>query len=118
VDNPSSPVYYVTGAGGTLSKSILWNNSLALMKGDALLFCDDYDDELLPGSMNISQDPRFVTTLRGSYRLGADSPAIDACTTGSGHDLDGWPRPIGGVTRYDMGAFETPLHTFLMFISR
>ncbi len=116
VHNPSSPVYYNNLASGMVIKSIIWNNSLAMNQGSALFFCDDYDGGVLPGSMNISQDPRFVTTLRGQYRLGPDSPAIDACTTGSGPDLDGLPRPIGGVDKYDMGAFETPLSNFLPMI--
>lgn len=117
-DNPSRPVYYVTNAGGSLIKSILWGNGLAIIAGSALFFCDDYDGSILPGTLNISQDPKFITTRRGSYRLGNGSPAINACTTGSGPDLDGWPRPIGGVDQYDMGAFEVPLRVFMPIIAR
>ena len=51
-------------------------------------------------------DPLFITTARGDYRLAANSPSIDQCTTGPTRDLDGLYRPnLTGI--YDQGAFET-----------
>ncbi len=117
-DNPSSPVYFATNGEGDLLRSVVWNNTSPIHQGNALFFCTDYDGAVLPGSMNISADPRFITNARGSYRLGPDSPAIDACTAGSGPDLDGFQRPLGKPLKYDMGAFEFPAQNFLPLIAK
>lgn len=48
--------------------------------------------------------PRFIETSRGPYRLSDLSPALDACGSGDGQDLDGLTRPMGAGL--DAGAFE------------
>jgi hypothetical protein len=62
-----------------------------------------------PGGMgNITNEPMFVSTNAGNYRLQAGSPCIDAGTNQQwmigATDLDGLARIRGG--RVDMGAYE------------
>ena len=49
-------------------------------------------------------NPLFVATARGSFRLGAGSPAVNICNAHMDPDLDHFSRPSGPST--DMGAFE------------
>ncbi|MGV6851673.1 MAG: beta strand repeat-containing protein, partial [bacterium] len=97
------------GVTGRIDNSILWGNShpssftIAVSGG-----CNVAQSVDVPG---ISVDPQFVETDRGRYRLGASSPAVDACTTEAGYDLDDGLRPIDGnnnnsSSENDMGAFE------------
>jgi hypothetical protein len=93
--------------------SILWGNTQGLI-GGALA--------TLSGSCNITQsvqlngfmvNPEFTTDARGSYRLAATSPAVNACLSGSSKDMDGRHRPFAG--NYDMGAFERTLAADTVF---
>lgn len=90
-----------------LRNSILWGNTQGLV-GGALA--------TLGGNCNITQsvqfnglmvNPEFTTDARGSYRLAATSPAVNACLSGSSKDMDGRDRPFAG--NFDMGAFERTL---------
>jgi hypothetical protein len=101
---------HVTSAGATVAQAnnIFWGNDTGVQSAVAV-----------PAGCSISQngvwgtadDPLFQTTLRGDYRLGSGSPAIDACAIGVDVDLDGIPRPQGAD--YDMGAFESGRPLFL-----
>ncbi|HEU4416264.1 MAG TPA: choice-of-anchor D domain-containing protein [Candidatus Angelobacter sp.] len=76
--------------------------------------------DMTSSALNISQDPQFVNSAAGNYRLQSSSPAIDqgivfTGQTGSSllpdHDLDGNGRvlPANPATCYavpDMGAYE------------
>jgi predicted outer membrane repeat protein len=84
--------------------SILWGNTQGMVGGTLAT---------LSGSCNITQavqlngfmvNPEFTVDARGSYRLAATSPAVNACLSGSSKDMDGRNRPYAG--NYDMGAFE------------
>lgn len=69
------------------------------------------------GEGNIDEDPLFVGSEEGDYRLQVGSPCIDAASTfGPSQDLDGAPRPVDilGIGRdgpgaFDMGAYEFQL---------
>jgi hypothetical protein len=103
--NPDMAIYYAQYTSGYFNNNIVWGNgSLGSVTPNAKATCNDTQDGALSGTGNISQDPHFITTLRGNYRLGAKSPAVDQCTSGSHDDLDHTSRPIG--PSYDMGAFE------------
>jgi predicted outer membrane repeat protein len=118
--NGDSPLFVVSTARALLAKNIMWDN------GDDAFYqpgasvtasCNDTEN-LLTGPGNISTSPHFVTTTRGSYRLGPGSPARDVCAAGVDHDLDDVRRPIDadGVaspTEHDMGAFEGWIPVFL-----
>jgi hypothetical protein len=65
------------------------------------------------GLGNITNEPAFVNTATGNYRLRPDSPCIDAGTNLSAsitNDLDGRPRPLDGngdgLALPDLGAYE------------
>jgi hypothetical protein len=100
----------VTSAGATVAQdnNIIWGNDTGVQSA-----------AVVPAGCSISQngvwgtadDPLFQTTLRGDYRLGSGSPAVDACAIGVDVDLDGIPRPQGAD--YDMGAFESGRPLFL-----
>jgi predicted outer membrane repeat protein len=50
-------------------------------------------------------NPQFIAPGEGEdYHLDGGSPAVDRCSTGLAHDLDGVARPIG--EGYDAGAYE------------
>jgi hypothetical protein len=67
-----------------------------------------------PGEGNIDADPRFVDPDNGNYRLGPDSPCIDAGTNAApglpAYDLEGDDRIVDGdgdgTAIVDMGAYE------------
>jgi len=103
--NPSYAIFAPPGDRGELTNNVIWGNNTAILGGGTFAAtCNDTQGSALPGTGNISQDPLFVTTARGAYHLAPGSPAVDACTSGSGPDLDNVPRPLGAG--YDMGAFE------------
>ncbi len=58
------------------------------------------------GSGNITNDPNFVDFIGGNFRLQSNSPCINSGdgSSGTGTDLDGNPRVVGGAV--DMGAYE------------
>jgi hypothetical protein len=70
------------------------------------------DEELDGVNGNIAADPLFRDAAAGDYRLGWDSPAVDASDADRGTevDLDHRPRRADGdldtVRRLDLGAFE------------
>lgn len=108
-------VKYEASTAGEFENNIVWGNG---HKGLYTLLvsvsCNDTQGGALSGSGNISQDPLFTTTSRGSYRLRYGSPAVDACSTGETPDLDGRSRPQS--TAYDMGAFELELIIFKVYL--
>lgn len=73
---------------------------------DSLTRCLTFP-EGYPGEGNLSEDPRFVSTATGNYRLRVDSPCLEAGGTMTGTDLDGDPRYQG--SRTDLGAYEYPV---------
>ncbi len=92
---------------------VIWGN------GDDLYNCaatysDISSQDDTAGAGNISDDPKFVNTAGGDYRLRADSPCIDEATgTGApATDKDGVARPqdgdADGVFAPDLGAHECP----------
>lgn len=60
----------------------------------------------ISGDGNVSEDPLFIDSETGDYRLAEGSPCIDAGTASGApaDDLIGNSRPFGGG--YDMGAYE------------
>jgi PKD repeat protein len=63
----------------------------------------------VPGTGNITGDPRFVNPAGGDYRLGSGSPCVDAGLVQlwmfSSYDLDNHPRVQGAGV--DLGAYES-----------
>lgn len=106
--NSQFGIYYANLTGGTFDNNIVWGNStLGFVTGAGLsttATCNDTQDSVLTGAGNVSSDPLFITTARGSYHLKPGSPALDACAAGSSPDLDAITRPRG--VQYDMGALE------------
>jgi predicted outer membrane repeat protein len=101
---------HVTSAGAMVAQAnnIFWSNGTGVQSAAVVpAGCSISQD----GVWGTADDPLFQTTLRGDYRLGSGSPAIDACAVGAEVDLDGIPRPQGA--NYDMGAFESGRPLFL-----
>ena len=70
-------------------------------------------EEKTKGKGNIDQDPSFMDTTVGDYRLGTGSPCIDAgnnAVVSTPLDLEGNPRIADGNSDgsaiVDMGAYE------------
>ncbi len=110
VGNPVRPLHTESVSSTlTMTNTIIWEN----IGGPYVRFganftrsCNDSQGQA-SGSQSmgsINQDPIFVSTARGDYRLHASSPAINACNNGMERDADGFVRAVGGS--YDMGAFE------------
>ena len=99
----NSIVYFNSAAGG-------WSNYF----NTVCRYSCTYPDPLSTG--NVTNDPRFADAAHGNYRLGGDSPAVDAAeATDLATDLLGAPRPLpgaaGGEPAPDMGAYEyTAVH--------
>ncbi len=95
----------VNNAGATVhhSNNIIWGNDFGVDIAPPILVvgCSISQN----GVIGANTDPLFHTTLRGDYRLGVGSPAIDGCGSGADVDMDGVPRPQGA--NYDAGAFES-----------
>lgn len=85
-----------------LQNSIVWGNAEGILGGGQLSDNGCNISQNGAGGSNIN--PQFVITVDGAYHLGDNSPAVDACESGPGTDLDGNTRPQGD--NYDMGAFE------------
>jgi hypothetical protein len=117
--NGDVPLFVDSQAAATLTLNIIWDNGLAAdIQGSLTSQCNDTQSASLGGSGDISQDPQFIN-LRGPYRLGPNSPAIDTCAGLIGHDLDGKSRPFNAIGsgfslfEYDMGAFEARRPVFV-----
>ena len=99
----NSIVYFNSAAGG-------WSNYF----NTVCRYSCTFPDPLSTG--NVTNDPRFADAAHGNYRLGGDSPAVDAAaSTDLATDLLGAPRPLpgaaGGEPAPDMGAYEyTAVH--------
>lgn len=106
---------------GYMYNSISWNNN----KEDSGVFeasnsCGvGYNTLPDVGSNNITNNPQFVNSASGNYRLSENSPCRNAGTnyswmTDSGdvrsRDLDGNPRIIGNIV--DMGCYEFNFRKF------
>jgi predicted outer membrane repeat protein len=112
--NVGRPLYVVAAGVVTLTNNVMWDNAQpAFYQPGATVSsaCNDTQTSL-GGPGDISANPLFVTLPgRGPYHLGAGSPAVDACSSGPGRDLDGIARPRDGdgvstAQEFDMGAFE------------
>ena len=120
--NQDVPLFVESQGSVTLTLNIIWDNGLPSdIRGSLSSRCNDTQVGL-GGSDDISQDPQFIN-LRGPYRLGPNSPAIDACIGLVDHDLDGKLRPLnveGAPTlfSYDMGAFEARSPVFVPLVLR
>jgi uncharacterized repeat protein (TIGR01451 family) len=111
--------YAVYGNGGicesanwTSVNSVYWPlNSLSFSAGTHTFRYSDMDPNgFIPGTGNISMEPKFLSTTYGNagfMRLGPGSPCIDSGIIESGVpsvDAAGAPRPHN--TYADMGAYE------------
>lgn len=109
-----------------VTNSILWNNRRGgIMDEQAQLRAFDTPIQLnfsivqgltglLGGTGNLGADPRFIAPLAGNFRLGPDSPAIDAGSNsavpiGIVADLARASRFINDPTRPDTGAGIGPI---------
>jgi len=126
--NQDMPLFVHSGGSASLNRNIIWDNGVpADIRGSFDSYCNNTQASLptrAGHAANISQDPKFVTTQRGPYRLGTGSPAIDACAPGiAERGLDGWRRgiiilPGHTLENYDMGAFEKPTSLFVPLVLR
>ena len=101
------------GGGGTASSTLL--NSIVIQNTGYYGTPNVYGGSLSyscttpfrEGEGNLIDDPAFVDTASGNYRLQTNSPCLNAGTNGPvtwDGDLDGRPRVVDG--RVDMGAYE------------
>ena len=113
--NMASSLYdRASPAGGahnaTLSNCIIWGNtggSTAFNNYSGATIRYSCTSPLPNGTGNISEDPMFVDSANGNFRLQPGSPCIDSGTNEwvvGTVDLDGNPRILGGTV--DMGAYE------------
>ena len=123
--NSDVPLFVVSQGTAELNRNVIWENGAAHhIQGNISSQCNDTESGLSGGFANFSQDPRFVETSRGLYRLGPGSPAIDACSPGiSERGLDGRRRgiiirPGHTLVNYDVGAFEAPIRVHLPTLMR
>jgi hypothetical protein len=102
-NNLNGYAYSQSNTTGYVTNSIAWGNANGgfwIASGTMADTCS-IDQS---GNVGLSVNPRFEDPGNANFRLLADSPAIDACSTGLSPDLDNLPRPIGSA--YDMGAYE------------
>ncbi len=100
------------GTEPIIINSILWNNSDIQISGKAKVEYSNIEEKT-KGRGNIDQDPSFMDTTVGDYRLGTGSPCIDAgnnAVVSTPLDLEGNPRIADGNSDgsaiVDMGAYE------------
>lgn len=94
------------GIDPVIINSILWYNSDVQISGKAKVTYSNIQEKL-KGKGNIDQEPSFMDTTTGDYRLAPDSPCIDAgqnSSVSTSLDLDGDPRISNDTV--DMGAYE------------
>jgi hypothetical protein len=97
--------------GGTLINCISRENIGGLDdSGLTATYSDGVGAEYSSGTGNITDDPLFVDSAAGNFRLTGLSPCINTGTnldwTADDIDLDRLPRLLAGTV--DMGAFESP----------
>ena len=114
------------------SNIITFTNSLVESSGGSAGWA--LDPSYVDGGGNIDTDPLFILnidpstapTTTGNLRLQTGSPGIDAgdnsVVTGVLTDLDGEARIVDGnldgTPTVDMGAYETPIYSYLPLINR
>jgi hypothetical protein len=112
-NNSGNAVWYRTGSAGHFLRSIVWDDPFVLDLPTLQAGCSSFNAvngtgggaALAGGNIAQSQNPQFVVTSRGHFRLDAlTSPANDICIVGNSVDLDSNPRSA----LYDRGAFEAP----------
>ena len=94
--------------GGTMINCIVYGNAATNSPNwhDGA-FTNSCTTPLPAGANNVTNDPQFVNSGNGDYRLGFASPCIDAgdnAAVSGTEDLAGQPRIANGVV--DMGAYE------------
>ena len=94
--------------GGTMINCIVYGNTATNSSNwhDGA-FTNCCTTPLPAGTSNVTNDPRFVDSGAGDYRLAAGSPCIEAGENAFAiglRDLDGNPRIVNAMV--DMGAYE------------
>lgn len=115
-DNPAG-ILLENGAGMTVRNNIVFDcpaTPIHLSKISGLQTgynCAYRSDGVMPkGSPQPAdlwgRDPRFIAPMTGDFRLGLESPCIDAGVPDAGvkDDIDGSPRPYGRAP--DIGCYE------------
>ncbi len=94
--------------GGALTNCIVYGNTAPLAPNHTnAVFQSSCTTPHPGGAGNIANDPQFVDAPAGNYRLGMDSPCLNAGDNAGASgptDLDGNPRIVFG--QVDMGAYE------------
>ena len=116
-DNLGTPFWFGPGsAGSMLGRSIVWDQADLVIDPATSLPAACTMFRAVTGTTTganriFGQDPGFVATTRGDYRLDASRSvhAVDQCRSGLSWDLDGFARPVTVAhprTPFDRGAFE------------
>lgn len=120
--NVFGQVFYLSNLNGQpiqldMGNSILWNNGLDIdifTIGTQALYQHVLNEESLPGTNNLEEDPQFEAPQSGNYQLRWSSPAVDAGLDSLAletTDLVGNTR-IQGMN-VDLGALESTFTTSL-----
>lgn len=104
----------VSGAGATVSNSILWEDFIGREVHGAATVVASCVQGGHSGEGNIEEDPMFVAPSQGDFRLRIGSPCVDRgkdeLAGALTQDFDGNPRFTDGARRdsslIDMGAIE------------
>lgn len=119
-DNAATPLRAEAGSNIFVGESIIWDNAAGTEISTGAFFdtrCNDAQSaepasRPFDGATDISIDPQFIATMRGSYFLPPDSTVIDLCSDATPiPDIEGVMRPYDGdgfasANDFDMGAFE------------
>ncbi|MEQ8764033.1 MAG: right-handed parallel beta-helix repeat-containing protein [Planctomycetota bacterium] len=116
--NGSSPAYAaisVVSSSALVYSTIAWGNSVeGITNGGSSVgvYYSNIGGGVYPGPGNIDADPQFLDPAAGDFRLGCQSPCIDAGFLGafSAQDFEGDDRQVDGdsddTVTVDMGADE------------